>query len=216
MREMLAVAVGVVVLGVACTKEVEFACTDQAEASVVLTLLDEAGLPVEGAAVTYQEAGGDPEPCGEDSGGVWVCGMEVSGLLTLAVEAPGYQPQTVDVDVGADECHVITEALTVVLAAECTEELVPAVVVTVVDEAGAGVESALVTWGLAGYDMMPVECEQVDSNVWSCAEEQLGEVELSISDAGAFEDYFALIDVAHDGCHPITVDHEAVLVSIAP
>ncbi|MEY3214532.1 MAG: hypothetical protein RIT28_5013 [Pseudomonadota bacterium] len=102
--------------------EKEVGCDDYAAASVVVTVLDEAGAPVEGAALDFDVVEADSHgPCDEVGAGEYVCGYEISGAMTISVVAEGFEPQELEVEVSLtdDECHVetISETVTLVAAA---------------------------------------------------------------------------------------------------
>ena len=98
-------------------------CTTEIATSVVVTVGDEAGGPIEGVAVGYvpvsDDIGADVIDC-EGESELFFCGEEVAGDLEILVSAEGYQPhsEVVTVAVSDDGCHVITEDLDVVLLAE--------------------------------------------------------------------------------------------------
>jgi hypothetical protein len=87
------------------------ACTTEARTSVSLTVLDAEGDPVLGADASYvsAERSGD---CDEGVGGVYSCGYELAGDLTLTVLVDGAAAWSQTVTVDEDECHVITEQVT--------------------------------------------------------------------------------------------------------
>ncbi|OGQ20731.1 MAG: hypothetical protein A2138_23080 [Deltaproteobacteria bacterium RBG_16_71_12] len=96
------------------------ACTEEARASVQVTLLDDLGNFPNGVSVTMQQQGQDEEPCSDfGTGGQVVCGYEVEGEITVRASAPGYGPAEETVVVGRtdDGCHVVTEQVTLVLPA---------------------------------------------------------------------------------------------------
>jgi hypothetical protein len=75
----------------------------------------DATVPLSGVAVDYAV---DAEPtvaCVSYAPGTWQCGEERAGAFTLHVSADGHVPATRTVTVGADECHVLTETVDVVL-----------------------------------------------------------------------------------------------------
>jgi hypothetical protein len=90
-------------------------CTTEARASVQLTVEDEAGSPIPDASLTWTEPDGVPTTCENMSAGEYVCGWEAAGELTIEVTATGFDTQQFGVTVGEDECHVITEMVTVTL-----------------------------------------------------------------------------------------------------
>ncbi|MCC7072412.1 MAG: hypothetical protein IT383_13875 [Deltaproteobacteria bacterium] len=100
--------------------ELGTACTDEARASVQVTLVDDLGSFPNGVSVTMQQQGQDEEPCSDfGTAGTVVCGYEVEGEITVRAEAPGHGPdeETVLVERTPDGCHVVTEEVTLVLPA---------------------------------------------------------------------------------------------------
>jgi len=101
--------------------EKEVGCDDYAAASVQITLVDEAGDPVSGASVVATTEDGDIVCEDWDGSGVYVyvCGYEVSGLFEITIEAEGYDPLELELEVSLteDECHVETVQETVTLIA---------------------------------------------------------------------------------------------------
>ena len=95
------------------------ACTDLAAASTSVMVINELGEPVSGADVRFQTVDMAEQPCQEfGQDGVYTCGYEVSGLLTITVVAEGFEPAQATAEVGADECHVITEDVSVTLTTQ--------------------------------------------------------------------------------------------------
>lgn len=89
-------------------------CTDIAVSSTAITLENEAGDPVLGADVRFRTDELAEQPCDEFDG-TYTCGFEIAGELIITIEADGFEPAEVTVEVGSDECHVITEELSVTL-----------------------------------------------------------------------------------------------------
>lgn len=91
-------------------------CTDEEVPSVLVFVVDLDGALIPDATVEYaprDELWTTPEPCEPMGGGSgFVCGHEMDGILDLWAEAPGYVSATAEVEVAADECHVITEEYT--------------------------------------------------------------------------------------------------------
>lgn len=96
-------------------------CTEEARASVQVTLLDDLGNFPNGVSVTMEPAGQEEQPCSDfgTTNGEVVCGYEQEGEITVRATAPGYGPAEETVLVGRtdDGCHVVTERVTLVLPA---------------------------------------------------------------------------------------------------
>lgn len=109
-----------VVMALPACLEFGTACTEEARASVQVTLVDDLGNFPNGVSVTMQQEGGDQLPCSDfGTGGEVVCGYELEGEITVRASAPGYGPAEETVVVGRTEdgCHVVTEQVTLVLPA---------------------------------------------------------------------------------------------------
>lgn len=92
-------------------------CTTEARASVTVVVTDLDGVILDDATVTYDGPDGEDLPCDEGVG-TWACGYEVEGEITVHAEAPFFLNGSATVTVGADDCHVITESVTVELEPE--------------------------------------------------------------------------------------------------
>ncbi len=157
--------------------------------------------------------GGATEPCDDMGDGEFVCGWEIEGDFEITARAFGYSTEIASVTVGADECHVIPEKVGLTLTAlDCDQVVVPAVWVDVVDDLGAPVTNATVTWGLAEADMDPVACEPVVDNRYACADDTPGDLEIRVEHR-SFQPHVEEVSVDHDGCHPLT---ETIEVALAP
>lgn len=92
-------------------------CTDVEIPSVIVTVEGSSGEELTDVQVGWTPTGTDQdqacEPYGKD--GDWVCGWEVAGPITVWAVASGHGEQRADVVVEADECHVITEQVTLLL-----------------------------------------------------------------------------------------------------
>jgi hypothetical protein len=107
--------VGVVLIGpVGCSDDDEGVdCTTDERQSVLVTVLDSNGALVPDAQVSYS-VGGAPQPCDDLIGGLYGCGRELRG--DFAIEAVrGGVSAAMRVEVSADECHVITREIELVL-----------------------------------------------------------------------------------------------------
>lgn len=90
-------------------------CTTEARVSVTVTVTDSAGVIADDATVSYDSDDGTGLACDEGSGGSWACGYEVDGEITVHAEAPGLLPGSQTVTVTSDECHVISQSMTLAL-----------------------------------------------------------------------------------------------------
>jgi hypothetical protein len=96
---------------------VESACTEEARSSVTVTVVDASGAPVTDALVSYSVGGAPAKDCEVtlDSGNVFVCGYEEAGNFGIAVTR-GAETKTQAVTVSKDECHVISQSITIQLS----------------------------------------------------------------------------------------------------
>ena len=201
--------VGAVLLG-GCDRMLN--CTTEARSSVSVTVRDEAGAVLSDADVSYTVDGGEPADCEGFGSGGYVCGWEQEGTFEITIRALGFAVDTFTVQVGADECHVISEAVERTLTpADCTDEALPAVRVFVTDSQRAHIEAATLLWSIPDAELAPQDCFHLGGNAWACAEERYGDVEITVSDAGPYEPFSAIVEVEHDGCHPITETLDPVL-----
>lgn len=92
-------------------------CTSEVVPSVFVTVSDEAGLGIEGASVAFEAAeSGVSGACASSDDLHFRCGEELPGAITVTASAPGYAPQTAEVVVEANACHVVTEEVGFMLA----------------------------------------------------------------------------------------------------
>ena len=110
----------------------EAGCTMIAAYSTTISVVDDAGAPIAGATATYTVDGGSPKPCDSWSAGQLACGIEEAGHFVVEVSADGFIGSSAEVEVEADECHVIGEVLEIGLETlACTAEVVPSATVSV-------------------------------------------------------------------------------------
>lgn len=103
----------------ACGPLTGVACTEEARTSVTIQAVDADGAAVPDAVVTYTIDGGaqrsaecSPGPSGAGCD-QWSAGLEESGLFVITATDPAGPAGTATVVVGEDECHVISESVTV-------------------------------------------------------------------------------------------------------
>jgi hypothetical protein len=186
-------------------------CTKEARASYQLTLLDEDGSGITDASVAFSVEDRGEASCEGWEEGEWVCGWEVEGSLHITIDADGYSSEEFDVVVTADECHVETVIETRTLeSVECTEEYVHAIVVETVDASGGAVEDTDVAWGYPDADMEPIVCDWMGGNLYGCASEESGDLEVFANSPIHGSAYQSFV-VEHDGCHPVQQSWTAVL-----
>ena len=93
-------------------------CTEEARSSVSLSVLRSDGAIVPDVAVTFTVDGGASTACDDIGQGDFVCGFEIEGDFVISISAPGFIFAEEQVTVLADECHVISQVLTVLLEEE--------------------------------------------------------------------------------------------------
>jgi hypothetical protein len=86
-------------------------CENYAAYSVNVTVADDGGAGVDDAEVTYTVDGGNESDCESFGEGDYACGVEESGEITVYVVAAGFEEAQQTVEVDADRCHVIPEAM---------------------------------------------------------------------------------------------------------
>ncbi len=205
----------------ACNTDTEpAACTDLFAYSVTVDVSSESGGALTNVVGTYTVDGGAVADCQAIVDGQLWCGGEEKGHFEITIEADGHVAQTQEVDVEADECHVIGESLTFVLAPEtagCTEELRPSVLVNLssqLDAADYALTNGWVSWKDANSqtDEAPGPCDTADQLIWSCGSEFVGDINIW---AGADDHETATRTVTTvltaDECHVDTQEVDIVL-----
>ncbi len=202
---------GSLALAALCGCPMEQACTEIAVVSVTVDLVDSGGMPITAADVTYELDGADPVPC-EEWSGTYSCGFEEAGEFVIHAVAAGYQEAMDTTVVDQDVCHVITQVLVMEMdPVDCTQEEVVSVVVTVEDGEGDPIPDAAVSYVPRDQDWMaPEPCETADGHTFACGWEYHGIIDLW-AEAPGYEDQTGEVDVAFDGCHPLTGEYAFVL-----
>lgn len=90
-------------------------CSTEARSSAQVTVQDGAGADLSSVATVTYTVDGETFPCNSYPDGQFVCGYEVAGTLTITATADGYEDAQLDVVVEEDECHVITEMVTMTM-----------------------------------------------------------------------------------------------------
>ncbi len=92
-------------------------CTSEVVPSVFATVTDESGLGIADASVAYEAVErGVSGDCESSDALHFRCGEELPGAIAVSATAPGYAPQTAEVLVEANACHVVTEEIGFMLA----------------------------------------------------------------------------------------------------
>lgn len=180
------------------------ACTTIAVYSTTVSVEDEAGQPVNDATLTCTVDGGGEAPCEVLGNGQYACGIEQSGAFVITASAADYDDESVSVEVGADECHPIAEAVTIVLSGPvCTAEVVASVQVNLADAGGAPLEDPAVTYQVGGG--AESACTSSDGTSWLCGEDEVGSITVR-GTASGHEAAEVTVAVAQDaaGCHAVT------------
>jgi len=184
----------------------ETGCTEIAVYSTTISLVDEAGAPIEGATLTYTVDGEEPPlPCEELSGGDYVCGIEADGHFVISAVARGFEAGQAEVDVGADECHPIPEAVTLTLTAvDCTAEVVPSVSVNLSGEGDEVLGNPQVAYTV-GDTAAPIACTTEDNLTWACGNDEAGDLVIdAVADGHAAESVPVVVGLDEAECHVVT------------
>lgn len=191
-------------------------CSTEARGSVLVTLTDGSGGPIADATVTFRADGAAETPCDGLPDGTFVCGWEVDGDVTVTATAWRHAPATETVTVGRDDCHVLTEALTLVLdPLDCTTEVVPSVEVTVVGSTGEVLDGVVVRYWPEGATGDAVACDGPHPpEVWRCGDDQAGALVVEASADGHVTEQQTVV-VEADVCHVIT-EHADFALDWAP
>ncbi len=204
-------------LALAACFEEELACTNFYAFSVTTTVVSVSGETLEGVVGSYSVDGGDSKPCEDFGKGNFVCGGEEAGHFAVTFEADGHVAQTQEVDVEADECHVIGEQLAFELdVAACTEEEVAAVIVNLSSDlsADAVLDNAWVSWQDPNTDMAPQPCDLTATDTFACGFESVGEMDIRAGADGHASELRGLTSVlTADECHVETQTLDLVLLA---
>lgn len=183
----------------ACT---HVTCTTESRWSVTVTIQDEGGSPRPDALVTYSVDHEEERECQSWGDGTFSCGEEQAGTFTIYADADGYSPAETTVEVGSDACHVQTEAVTLTLNSECSDDaLIYGVFATISGASGEALESPVITCESLAADSA-VACEDLGDGTYGCCLERSGALIVSGTASGHDTDVVE-VEVASDGCHPI-------------
>ena len=197
-------------LGCPGTEDVD--CTAIAAVSVSVSVVDDDGIHIPEATVTYLAEGADtPEQC-EEIGDDFLCGYEVSGEILIQAEAEGYQSAEETVVVEEDECHVLGESIELVLQpVDCPQVENPSVLVTVVDPSDQVITDAHVEYAPECEDWFaPEPCEPYGEDQWICGWGFTCPLYIDASAPG-FQQGSEIVDPDEDECGVVTTEFDFVL-----
>ncbi len=187
-------------------------CTAIAAVSVSVTVVDADGAAVPDATVTFTREGAEEaEPC-EEGPDVYLCGYEVSGILTIRAEAAGFTTAETEVTVTEDECHVQGESVVLVLdPVDCPQVELPSVFVTIVDTDGQPIPDAWAEYAPECEDWFaPQVCDDGEGDSFVCGWGFTCPLYIDAYAPGYQQD-FAIVDPEEDECGPTGTEYEFVL-----
>lgn len=111
MRTLSLIVLGLMAAG--CDDTVD--CPSLAAVSVTVTVIDETDEPVTDATVEFVTGEAAPGACESVVAGIYNCGYEVEGEITVSATADGLGRQEATVTVVAGECNVVGERVTLTL-----------------------------------------------------------------------------------------------------
>lgn len=192
--------------------ERDYDCDNQSVVSVVVTLDSSGGLALEHVSVQYTGPGAQQARNCRHSGSAWLCGNDEPGHLLIEANADCHVEESETVVVPMGLCHVEQQDLHLSLdVVDCTQEELPGVYVTVSDEDGDAVPSAVVGYVPADEDWTDYEpCGPYDDG-WGCAWGLSGGIDLEVSAQG-FSTWTDRVTVGEDCCGPVTEQVDVVLL----
>lgn len=208
MTRTLTISLGAVVFLAGCPPIDDPVCTDEARASVSVSVVDDAGTFLSDATVVFSVDGGADEPCELVGDTSFVCGWERAGEIVVKASKAGLMGdnETVVVEMDADGCHVVGQAIEILLEDEC-DDPPPAMLVTVFQPDGVTpAVGEAVLWGIQNADMAPQPCDEEASGVWACAYGHSGALEVYVEPAEGdpYQGVLQNVDVAEGVCGPDT------------
>jgi hypothetical protein len=190
-------------------------CSSEARPGLLVSVVDfETGAPlpatIEVSDGAYREEAG---PAGV-SGDEYAAAYERAGVYDIAVSSEGYFPETITgVEVSAGGCHVLTEEIVVRLISDdavgCTDESVPALVITVVDAVTKMPIPAAVKVSDGAY--VEELDETQDDGEYRLAYERAGVYDIEVSSDGYIAATIEDVEVTEDLCHVISRTFEVAL-----
>lgn len=184
--------------------EPKTSCSTEAVASVTVTARTIDGEVIAAPTGTWTAADGQSGDC-EAIASSLVCGWEVEGEIEITLTAEGFEEVTETVQVEADTCHVVGEALDVELRLrvegepECPAMASPSVWVTVESSAGGQLTGVDVSYTAVDGDGREYSCP-IDSEAWACGAEAPGSIEVTAA-ADGHEPGSVVVPVDPADCH---------------
>lgn len=182
----------------------EIACTAEVVASALVSVQAEDGTPLADSVVTYTVDGGATATCDASGTGSHTCGEDEVGQFVFEASAFGFQTQSASVVVEGDECHALTESVTITLPSnDCPDLHVAAVIVNLADAGGAELSNPAVAYSLNGAESL-IACSDHGGGEWWCGS-VIGEYVITAT-ADGHESGSATASVVADaeGCFPVT------------
>lgn len=171
--------------------------------AVELHATSASGNPLTEAVATWSAGDSEPRVCDTLTTTSWMCGVEISGPITVQVEAPGHETRAITPVVELDECdRPITRRIDLELeGTPCPPGEVPAVIAEVVGP----ILDGFVGWKDAATDGPFQQCDLVGDATWACGWNFIGGAEVALHIEGVPVET-AMIEVRPDdtGCFPET------------
>jgi hypothetical protein len=192
----------------------EIVCLAVVTPSAIVSVIDTEGETIEDPTIQVRIEG-EIEDCEIMTTNEYMCGSDIPGEMTILVDAEGYDAQEIDIDVSESECGVISEELEVTLEpVTCTEQVVPSILITVVDDITAEpVADVEVFYAPEGEHWFAPEPCDLHGGTFYCGYEQAGNIDITV-EAPNYLSYSDRVFVPADECHVITQDLEVPLESM--
>ena len=189
----------------ACGSQAEV-CDEMAVYSVRVQIVDQNASALQGASVSYSVDGGEVATCDAFDLTSFGCGIEEAGEFELVASLAGYDDAVKSTTVSEGPCHVIANAVTMVLVpVVCEGDPVAAVFATVVSTSGAELTGVTVE-ALASGATTRTACTE-DTSGWACAFDDLSGSFTLFANADGLDEVSTQVDGVGadvDLCHPET------------
>jgi hypothetical protein len=190
-------------------------CSNDARPGLLVSVVDfETGAPLPATIAVSDGAYREEVGPASVSGDAYAAAYERAGVYDITASSEGYFPETVTgVVVSNGACHVRTEEVVVRLlsmeSGGCTGEVVPALVITVVDAVTKQPIPATIKVSDGAYTEQQDE-PAAESEYWF-AYERAGVYDVEVSSSGYVSTTIEGVEVIEDFCHVITQTLEVAL-----